>query len=53
MVDVLKAHKVHDASKSLRGTPQSVEQWPLEKEAYVTVDALKNFMTTMTDIMLQ
>ena len=50
--DALVAAEVQDASESSRANPRSVGQWPPEREAYITVDALKNFMTTMTDTIL-
>ena len=41
--------EVQDASESLWANPQSASLPLPEREAYVTVDALKNFMSTMTD----
>ena len=53
MVDLPEAYSVQDASESYRATPDSIEQKPREREAYVTMDGMKNFMTLMTDILLQ
>ncbi|KAJ8437735.1 hypothetical protein Cgig2_001082 [Carnegiea gigantea] len=53
MVDVSEAHEVQDGSESSRATPHSVEKPPPKKEAYVAINALKNFMTTMIDALLQ
>jgi len=50
--DILVALEVQDASESSRVNPHSVEQHPPTREAYVTMDVLKNFMTTITDTIL-
>jgi len=42
-----------DASESSRADPRPIDQHLARQEAYVTVDALKNFMSTMTDAMMQ
>ena len=41
--------EVQDASESSWANPRSASPPLPEREAYVTVDALKNFMSTMTD----
>ena len=51
-VDVSVPPKVQDTSESSRENPGSPSQHPPEWEAYVMVDALKNFMSTMTDIIM-
>ncbi|KAJ8450745.1 hypothetical protein Cgig2_021217 [Carnegiea gigantea] len=53
MTDAPVASKVQDALESSWANPRSVRQRLPEREAYVTVHALKNFMTTMTDTILQ
>ena len=53
MTDTSTTPKVQDASVSLWENHCSIGQCPPELEAYVTVDILKNFMTTTTDIILQ
>jgi len=53
IVGLPKAYEVQDASKSSRAIPHSVRQQLPEREAYITIDALKNFMTTIVDILLQ
>jgi len=45
--------EVVDASESSRADPRPVDQPPARQEAYVTVDALNNFMSTMTDAIIQ
>jgi len=45
--------KAMDASESSRADPGLVDQPSVRSEAYVTVDALKNFMLTMTDVIMQ
>jgi len=45
--------ELQDASKSSQSNPRSVGQRPPKREAYVTVNALKNLMSTMTDTILQ
>jgi len=52
MADDPVAPEVQDASESSRANPHSVGQRPPQREVYVTTDALKNFMTTMTDTIL-
>jgi len=42
-----------DASESSRVDPRQVVQPPARQEAFVMVDALKNFMFTMTDVIMQ
>jgi len=42
-----------DASESSRADPRPLDQHPARQEAYVTVDALKNLMSTMTDVIMQ
>jgi len=41
--------EVQDASESSRANPRSASPPRPEREAYVTVDDLKNFMSVMTD----
>ncbi|KAJ8432837.1 hypothetical protein Cgig2_017050 [Carnegiea gigantea] len=53
VTDAPVAPEVEDAPESLRANPCSVIQRPPEQKADVTVDALKNFITTMTDTILQ
>ena len=53
MTEVLVPPKVQDASESSRANLRSVEQRPLEREAYPTMDVLKTLMSTMTDTILQ
>lgn len=36
-----------------RRAPKLIHIRPIEREAYVTVDALKNFMSTRTDTLMQ
>jgi len=38
-----------DASESSWADPRPIDQPLARQEAYITVDALKNFMSTMTD----
>jgi len=45
--------KAEDASESSREDPRSIGQYPAGREAYVMVDALKNFMSTMTNTLMQ
>mgnify|MGYP001147376969 CR=1 FL=1 len=52
MTDVPTAPEVKDASESPRVNPYSMGQCPPKQEAYVTVDTLKNFMTTITDTII-
>ena len=42
-----------DASESSRADLLPVDQCLDRREAYVTVDALKNFMSTMTEAIIQ
>jgi len=53
MTDAPATLEVQDDSESSWANPHSVGQRPPKWEAYVTVDALKNFMTTMSDTFLQ
>jgi len=45
--------EVQGASKSFRADPRSVGQHLTKREAYVMVDGLKNFMSTVTDTFMQ
>jgi len=45
--------EAQDASENSKANPRSVGPHQLEQEAYVTVDAFKNFMSTMTDTIMQ
>jgi len=49
-VNISALPKVHDASESLQANPQAVSPSPHEREPYITVDTLKNFMSTMMDV---
>ena len=49
----LVSPKVQDISESSQANPRFDGQCPPEQEAYVTVDVLKNLMSTMTDTILQ
>ena len=40
--------EVQNASESSRANPQSASLRPPKREAYITVDTLKNFMSVMT-----
>ncbi|KAJ8439079.1 hypothetical protein Cgig2_009222 [Carnegiea gigantea] len=53
ITDVLAAHEVQDALKSSRASSHSIGQSLPEREAYIAMDAPKNFMTTMTNTILQ
>lgn len=53
MTDTSATPEVRDASESSRENQCLVGQRPPELEAYVMVETLKNFMTTMTDTILQ
>lgn len=53
VTDAPMAPEVEDASESSRPNPCSISQQPPEQKVYVTVDALKNFITTMIDTILQ
>jgi len=53
MTDALAAPKVQDASENSPVDHRSISQRPPKREAYVTMDALKNFITTMTDTILK
>ena len=45
--------ETHDSSKSCRADPCSIGQHPSKREGYVTVDAIKNSMSTMTNTIMQ
>lgn len=45
--------EVVDASKISQADPGPVDRPPVRPEAYVTVDALKNFVSTLTDVIMQ
>ena len=45
--------EVQDASGSSRAKPRSTSPCRLEREAYLMVNALKNFMSTMIDIIIR
>jgi len=45
--------EAQDASESSRANSRLIDQRPSEREAYVTVDALKNSMSTMTNTIVQ
>ena len=47
------APEVQDTLESSTANPGLVDQWPPEQEAYVIVDVLKNFMTTINETILQ
>jgi len=47
------APEVQDVSESSRADPYSVGQQPPERVAYITVDALKSFITATVDTILQ
>ena len=49
----LVPHEAVDAVESSRANPSPVDQPPVRHEAYVTVHALKNFISTMTDAIMQ
>jgi len=49
VVEAPAPHEVVDVSESSRAYLDPVDQPSVRQEAYVTVDALKNFMSTMTD----
>ena len=53
MTDAPAAPEMQDASESSQANPRSIGQRPPEREACIKVGALKNFMTTMTDTILQ
>jgi len=48
-VNISALSEVQDASQSLQANPWSASPRPLERETYVTVDTLKNFMSVMTE----
>jgi len=45
--------EVQDASESSRANPLSASPRLPERKAYVTVDALKNFLSVMTDTIIR
>ena len=44
--------KAEESSESSRAYHRSVDQCSARREAYVTVDALKNFMSTMFGVII-
>jgi len=48
-VNTSGAPEVQDASDSSQANPWSASPHPSKREAYVTVDTLKNFMSDMTE----
>jgi len=53
MIEASVPPEMQDASESSRSNSRSVGRCPLEREAYVTVDALKNLMPAMTDTIMK
>ena len=53
VTEALATPEAQDASESSWATPRSVGQCPSEREAYLTLDALKNIVSTMTDTIMQ
>ena len=51
--EALATLEAEDTSESSQDDPRLVGPPPAGREAYVTVDALKNFMSTMTDTIMQ
>jgi len=53
IVEAPVPHEAVDALKSSHAYPDLIDQPPTKQEAYVTMDALKNFMSSMTGAITQ